>query len=80
MLNEQKNRFLGIAAHDLRSPLGVIESAADALYQDGDVSDAESEELFGMVLRNCRSMRKLLTDFLDISRIEQGKIDIHKPK
>ena len=34
-LNELKNRLLGVAAHDLRSPLGVILSYAKFLESDG---------------------------------------------
>jgi signal transduction histidine kinase len=58
-LDEQKSRFLGIAAHDLRSPLAVIESAAESLLQSADVSSDQRETL-EMILRNSRNMRRLL--------------------
>jgi signal transduction histidine kinase len=75
-INEQKDRFLGIAAHDLRSPVGVIESAADLLYHDGSLPKPERVQFFEMILRTCRNMRNLLNGLLDITKIEQGKIDI----
>ena len=75
-LDEQKDRFLGIAAHDLRSPLGVIESAAELLYHDGRLPPPERGQFFEMILRTCRSLRNLLNSLLDITKIEQGKIDI----
>jgi signal transduction histidine kinase len=78
VLDDQKNRFLGIAAHDLRSPLAVIESAAEAISQDTGMAADERGELLEMVTRNCRNMRRLLTDLLDISKIEQGKLEIHR--
>jgi signal transduction histidine kinase len=75
-LNEQKDRFLGIAAHDLRSPLVVIESAADFLYQDNGSLQPDHAQFFEMILRTCRSMRDLLNSLLDVTKIELGRIDI----
>ena len=77
VLNEQKDRFLGMAAHDLRSPLGAIESAADVLYQDDGMTQPERTQFFEMILRTCRTLRNLLDSLLDVTKIEQGKIDIH---
>src|SRR5881628_2712126 len=34
-MNEEKNEFMGIAAHDLRSPLGTIEGYAEIVVEDG---------------------------------------------
>ena len=75
-LNEQKDRFLGMAAHDVRGPLGVIESAADILYHNEGLAPPERAKLFESVLRTCRNLRNLLNSLLDITKIEQGKIDI----
>jgi signal transduction histidine kinase len=79
-VNEQKDRFLGIAAHDLRSPLGVIESAADLLYRDGGMTQPERVQLFEVILRTSHNLRNLLNGLLDITKIEQGKIDIRPRK
>ncbi len=76
-MDEQKSRFLGIAAHDLRSPLAVIESAADALFQEGGMT-SDQREMLEMILRNSRSMQRLLNDLLDITKIEQGKVEIQR--
>ena len=40
-LNELKNRFIGMAAHDLRNPLGVIMNFSEFLYDElkGEISD-----------------------------------------
>jgi signal transduction histidine kinase len=60
-LNELKNKFLGMAAHDLRNPIGIIYSYSDFLRDEAkDILSSEHKE------------------FLDISRIESGKIDLHQ--
>ena len=73
VINEQKDRFLGMAAHDLRSPLGAIESAADLLYQDDGLTQPERTQFFEMILRTCRTLRNLLDSLLDVTRSSKGR-------
>lgn len=75
LLDEQKNEFLGIAAHDLRNPLGVIQGFADLL--DEEIGD-EFKVYTGTITRVSSEMLNLLNDFLDISKIEAGKLDLKK--
>lgn len=75
-LNKEKNRFLGIAAHDLRNPIGTALSYADFLLDDFDgFSDTEKKHHLKVILERCEFSLKLLTDLLDISKIEAGKIE-----
>lgn len=76
-LNEQKNQFLGIAAHDLRNPLEVIRTYSDFLLEDA--SAVLSEEQIGFIHKIFSSsafMLNLVNDFLDYSRIEAGRLDL----
>ncbi len=74
-LNEQKNRFLGIAAHDLRNPLGSIRGFSDFLLEGG--LDAEtSKEFLRIISAASNELLTLLDDLLDISQIESGKFDL----
>ena len=74
-LNEQKNEFLGIAAHDLRNPIGAIQGFAELLEEEiGD----EFKEYTGIIIKVSSGMLNLLNDFLDISKIEAGKLDLKK--
>ncbi len=76
-LNEKKNEFLGIAAHDLRSPLGGITGFVDLLLDFLD-QDRRDKELWRKFLGNIRTtaehMRTLVGDLLDVSSIESGKV------
>ncbi len=76
-LNEKKNEFLGIAAHDLRSPLNVIVGFVsliiDELKSDSFKADAGLNDLRD-VLKAAKGMTHLLSELLDISAIESGKI------
>ena len=78
-LNETKNKFLGIASHDLRNPLFTIRSFSE-LLEDGTVGDVnpKQKEMLGRIYHASTFMKALLENLLDISKIESGKIDIHK--
>jgi two-component system, OmpR family, sensor kinase len=76
-LNEIKNRFIGIAAHDLRNPLQVIEGYSQMLVdgQLGRVSPGQ-EKVISVIRKNSDYMLKLVTDLLHISKVEAGKLHL----
>ncbi len=76
-LNQLKNKFLGIAAHDLRSPIGVIKSFTQLFLQDylGEVPEEQREILVKMD-KSCETMLTLINDLLDVSAIEAGHLEL----
>ena len=76
-LNETKNKFLGIASHDLRNPLYIIRSFSEVL-KDESVGklNAKQKELLEKIFNSSDYMKSLLENLLDISKIESGKIDL----
>lgn len=78
-LNELKNKFLGIASHDLRNPLYMIKTFSEAL-KDGTVGELndKQKEISGKIFNASNFMQGLLENLLDISKIESGKIDLTK--
>ncbi len=76
-LNEEKNEFIGIAAHDLRNPLQVIDGYSRLLLSEafGPLT-AQQREMVSAVSRNSDFMLRLITDLLHISRIEAGKLQL----
>jgi signal transduction histidine kinase len=76
-MNRLKNEFLGMAAHDLRSPIGNIQSLAELLLDnDADMRHDERVEVAAMIRKLSHGMMNLLNDLLDITTIESGKIDL----
>ena len=78
-LDELKNRFLGIAAHDLRNPIGVVKGYASILLKNivGDLNDRQRDILEKMD-RSCQGMLALIEDLLDVSAIESGQLEIER--
>jgi signal transduction histidine kinase len=75
LLNEQKNEFLGIAAHDLRNPLGVILGFSELL---GEKVGDDLKIYTDLIYKTSSTMLQLLNDLLDISKIEAGKLELRK--
>jgi len=75
--NRLKNDFLGIAAHDMRTPLYGIKGLSDLLLDGtkGQVSDDQKTYL-SLISHSVEEMLVLINDLLDISRIESGKLNI----
>ena len=78
-LNLLKNQFLGMAAHDLRNPLGVIMAYASFLQKEASSRLTPEEiEFVEVINRSSRFMLRLVEDFLDIAKIESGRLVLEK--
>ncbi|MBI9034249.1 MAG: response regulator [Bacteroidales bacterium] len=77
-LNEAKNQFIGIAAHDLRNPLSTILSFGELLIEDlaGEIRDEQYNFITHMV-RSAEFMLSMVNDLLEISEIESGRLSVH---
>lgn len=77
-LNELKNQFLGMAAHDLRNPLHAITGYAEFLRDDRSarLSEEERQKFLDIILTSSRFMADLINDLLDVARIESGALQL----
>ncbi|MBF0452717.1 MAG: response regulator [Candidatus Magnetomorum sp.] len=75
--NLLKNNFLGIAAHDMRTPLYGIKGLAELLL-DGSKGKMADDQIayISLINHSVEEMLLLINDLLDISKIESGKLDI----
>ncbi len=77
-LNQLKNSFLGMAAHDLRNPLNTIVMAMEMLMTPEDeFSQPERQQMLHLVQGQAHYMANLLNDLLDVSHIESGKLQLN---
>jgi two-component system, sensor histidine kinase and response regulator len=76
--NADKNKFLGMAAHDLRNPLASIRGLAEFL-SDGTVGplSADQRELIDLIHQASQGMVTLVNDLLDVATIESGELKLH---
>ena len=74
-LNALKNKFLGMSAHDLRNPIGVIMGYSDYLLENTENKlSADQISMLETIQHSSEFMLHLLEDLLDITAIESGKL------
>ncbi|MEJ0053307.1 MAG: ATP-binding protein [bacterium] len=73
-----KNDFIAVLAHELRNPLAPIQSGIDLLKLTSKGSD--EQETLSMMDGRMATIRRLLDDLLDVSRISEGKMSVKKER
>jgi signal transduction histidine kinase len=80
-INKMKDDFVSLVSHELRTPLAAMKGATDNLL-DGLVGSLNSaqDRCLAVIKRNIERLNRMISDLLDISRIEAGKIQLIKQK
>lgn len=71
-LNDEKNNFLGMAAHDLKSPLNGALGLINLIKNSPEKLSIQQQEYLRYIESTVTSMKVMVTNLLDINRIEQG--------
>ncbi|MCS6809471.1 MAG: ATP-binding protein [Bacteroidota bacterium] len=76
-LNQEKNEFLGIAAHDMKSPLAGIMASTGILKRFFDrLSPEERYRIVNSIEQTAKRMSQIITNLLDINAIESGTFNL----
>lgn len=75
-MNDEKNEFMGIVAHDLRSPLGTINGFADLILDDPGQPRADVEDSARRIRDTATRMAAMVQNLLDANRIERGEMEL----
>jgi two-component system phosphate regulon sensor histidine kinase PhoR len=75
-LERIRQEFLSNISHELRTPLTSILAFVETL-EDGAIDDLENNRRFlGVIKRNAERMRCLISDILELSMIESGRVSV----
>jgi signal transduction histidine kinase len=75
--NRLKTEFVSMVSHELRTPLTSIQGYAELLLEDQRITE-EQRETLTIVKKNSDRLLGLVNDLLDLSRMEAGKLDLHR--
>lgn len=75
--NVAKSQFLATMSHEIRTPLNGILGMAQLLLMPG-LTDDERREYSRTILNSGETLLALLNDILDLSRVEAGKLELHR--
>lgn len=74
-LNNTKDKFFSIIAHDLKNPLGSLNGLAEMLYQRFDsIDDEKKHEWIKAIYQNSGNVYKMMKNLLTWSRTQRGMI------
>ena len=73
-LNDKKDEFIGLASHELKTPLASINGYLQILNRL--VKDLNAQKFLGKASLQVRKLTSLVNDLLDVSKIEAGKLKL----
>jgi signal transduction histidine kinase len=72
-------QFINVAAHELRSPIQPILGLAEILRSRKEKeTDEKQDELLAIIIRNAKRLKELTENILDMTRIENQLLNLHK--
>lgn len=71
-VDRMKDEFISTAAHELRTPLATIIGYADLLLMENSCGPEKQTEYLQQILKKAERLGEIVSDLLDISRIESG--------
>jgi two-component system sensor histidine kinase VicK len=75
----RKNDFIGMVSHELKTPLTSLNAYVQMLYSKAKKSeDAFTTDALGKVNQQVKKMSIMINSFLNVSRLESGKIHLNK--
>lgn len=78
-IEKEKDEFLSIASHELKTPLTSIKAYIQLLDRKLKLSETTAEAGFMVKVHDqIEKLNTLITDLLDVSKIENGKLKINK--
>lgn len=77
-LNIEKNKYIGMVAHDLANPIGTALTFSDLLIEEYPKTKPEKQyEYLKYINESCSFSIDLINDFLDVAKIEAGIFELN---
>ncbi|HOW16795.1 MAG TPA: PAS domain S-box protein, partial [bacterium] len=70
-----KDDFLSVTSHDLKSPLGIVKTSMNLLLDEAGITE-QVKEYAEMSLRQANRGLKLISDLLDLKKLEDGSVTL----
>ncbi|WP_151446334.1 sensor histidine kinase [Lacisediminimonas profundi] len=78
-IDARRARFLAVLAHEVANPLAAVRTGVDLLRHGGG-DPRDSKQTLEILDRQINQVTRLIDDLLDISRIDQGKIQLRRQR
>ncbi|MCC7504449.1 MAG: response regulator, partial [Saprospiraceae bacterium] len=75
-LDGLKSRFFANISHEFRTPLTVILGMTERLARGKRLPEKETAHSLGLIRRNARNLLRLISQILDLAKLESGKLTL----
>lgn len=76
-LDKLRSDFIANVSHELRTPISMLQGYSEAILDDVVTSEEEKNEMIRIIYDESQRMGRLVTDLLDLARMESGKMRLY---
>jgi len=76
-IDKVKSDFISIVSHELRTPLTSIKAFTELIQMKPKMTPEKRDKLLGIINSETDRLARLITDILDLTKIEAGKLSWH---
>ena len=77
-LDKLRSDFIANVSHELRTPISMLQGYSEAILDGVTANDEERDEMIQIIHEESLRMGRLVTDLLDLARMESGHMTLHK--
>lgn len=76
-LEKLRSDFIANVSHELRTPISMLQGYSEAIMDDVVEDEAERKEIIKIIYEESQRMGRLVTDLLDLARLESGHMRLY---
>ena len=77
-LDKLRSDFIANVSHELRTPISMLQGYSEAIIDGVTTNDEERDEMVQIIHDESKRMGRLVTDLLDLARMESGHMRLYK--
>ena len=77
-LDKLRSDFIANVSHELRTPISMLQGYSEAILDGVTTNDEERDEMIQIIHEESLRMGRLVTDLLDLARMESGHMTLYK--
>ncbi len=76
-LDKSKSNFIAVAAHELKTPLTLIEGYSNMMNDLLNVEDPRGQTMLSGIANGTRRLKEIIDDMIDVSMIDNNMLSLH---
>ncbi|MGB3261771.1 ATP-binding protein [Paenisporosarcina sp.] len=77
-LDRLRSDFIANVSHELRTPIAMLQGYSEAIMDEVVSTEEERDEMIKIIYEESQRMGRLVTDLLDLARMESGRMRLYK--